>query len=580
MNRHPLVLATVALALGLITPAFQPTARAALADVATTPLGVNISNGKPNVMFILDDSGSMDTEYMPDDINGMGVYGARSAQCNGIAYNPSVTYALPVYANGTKYPSATYTAALSDGYNTLSPTVDLSTDLTYRYYYVYTGSQTALDWRYNTDGSRQSTTFATECNTAAGAGNSVFTRVDTTTLTTAQKQNYANWYSYYHKRYLTMRTAVGNAFASLDANYRVGFTTISDTSISSANFLDTKDFDATQKNSFYSLLYSVAPNGWTPLRESLSKVGRYYAKAISGQTYDPMANSATDPALNSCRRNYAILSTDGYWNQSAGVQLDGSSALGNQDGTEVRPMKDGASIIATTTTDTTQTDQRTSSGSANAYTIQSRQVTDTHTCTYYDPWDVLHWFARSGKETTRYEQRRTGTTPSSRVLVEDVTSGSRNVVVKNNGLETSNTTTALPTTTSTVSDTVTATGSINWSSWSTFGGTSVTAACGTATGSTGSSTSSASTVTPAPAPTWTGTQTTSNAAGTPTARPTPPTRPSVATPTPSRTWPSTTTRRTFAPTSPITWPSRPVRWTRRPTSISPPSPWAWVSRAS
>jgi type IV pilus assembly protein PilY1 len=47
---------------------------------------------KPNVMFVLDDSGSMDWGYMPDTAGDfVGNYGYASSQCNGIYYNPSIT---------------------------------------------------------------------------------------------------------------------------------------------------------------------------------------------------------------------------------------------------------------------------------------------------------------------------------------------------------------------------------------------------------------------------------------------------------------------------------------------------------
>ena len=111
------------------------------------------------------------------------------------------------------------------------------------------------------------------------------------------------------------------------------------------------DFDATQKSLFFDRLYSTAGQNYTPLRGALSKVGRYYGNRYTGQT---------DPVQYSCQRNYTLLSTDGYWNTNAetgsygAYQLNGSTLVGQQDGTEARPMKDGAaSVYTVTTTDTT-----------------------------------------------------------------------------------------------------------------------------------------------------------------------------------------------------------------------------------
>ena len=124
--------------------------------------------------------------------------------------------------------------------------------------------------------------------------------------TAAQRQNVANWHSYYRTRILMMKTASGRAFATVDDKYRVGFTAISEKGTNSARFLNLKKFDATQKSDWYTLLYSQTPSGYTPLRGALSKAGRLYAgKLVTGNN---------DPVQYSCQQNFTILTTDGYWN--------------------------------------------------------------------------------------------------------------------------------------------------------------------------------------------------------------------------------------------------------------------------
>ncbi len=332
---------------------------AATTDISSEPLitRTNVS-AKPNMMFILDDSGSMAWSYMPDEINGnTNVYALYSAQCNGLAYDPTVTYSPPITSTNTNYANASFTAAKTDGYVSTSGTVDLTNTFYYRY--ATTGTlQPKMGWTYDSSGNViTSTTFYQECMSTIGAspGSSKFTKV-TMTASSTDAQNYANWYSYYSKRYLLMRTAVGKAVQALDSGYRVGFSRINSTSITDgANFRDVKVFDATQKANFYSSLYGAAPAGGTPLRGALAKVGQYYAKKVSGQTYDPMEYA--------CQRNFAILTTDGYWNSggSPGVaesstygpyKLDGT-LVGNQDATELRPMYDGGSSTTVTKTPTT-----------------------------------------------------------------------------------------------------------------------------------------------------------------------------------------------------------------------------------
>ena len=391
-------------------------------DISNVPLA-NSGNtvlAKPNVMFILDDSGSMGWDYMPDDIGDTSSYGYRAAQCNGVAFDPDYPYAPPVRADGSSYPDMDFNAALPDGYNptpdpgfassdtlaltTGSKTVNITgvflnapgtgarvvlvnandssewmigtvDDVTFTgfgrrrltvtvtqtsgsgqrsswtvgelattdlgqnssRYYTYRGSQPRLGWRYNTFGVIANT-FANECQSREGAspGSGVFTRVDVNNASPAAlKQRYANWYSYYRKRIFTMRAAGGRAFQALDSNYRVGFSSIND----NGRWLNVGDFGSAQKITFYSRLYSTDAGGGTPLRAALARVGQYFANRMDGQTADPMQYA--------CQRNHAILSTDGYWNGLGGTRLDGSTAIGQQDAADVRPMSDGGSAAPT-----------------------------------------------------------------------------------------------------------------------------------------------------------------------------------------------------------------------------------------
>lgn len=81
--------------------------RAATTDIAQVPLSTSSSTTvKPNIMFILDDSGSMASDYMPDDSNfGSTKYGKLASQCNGLAFNPKTTYSLPLDSIGNPLPA-------------------------------------------------------------------------------------------------------------------------------------------------------------------------------------------------------------------------------------------------------------------------------------------------------------------------------------------------------------------------------------------------------------------------------------------------------------------------------------------
>lgn len=406
--------------------AFEASAQST--DLANTPLiTASPSSVKPNIMFILDDSGSMGWDFMPDDANfATGKYGFYAAQCNGLAYNPSITYSVPVDANGNNLADGTYTfptpgtlpnqrtvwsAAPSLGTGSVTVTVDdfgqwdytvgdlitiySSTDETrwmvgtitgvddgantvtinvtefngtgtlasarvgdrdfrpfYYSYNTYTGAPVALAYTYPSGSLDTTTTFFRECDSLVGAspGNGRFTKVSVTTANITQ--NYRNWYTYYRTRMLTMRTAVSQAFKNINNDYRVGFSTISSTTVDGSEFLDITDFDATQKTTWYSRLFGSNPGGSTPLRGAVSHAGKYFAKkgvlsSGAAQTYDPLQLS--------CQKNFAILTTDGYWNTGLETathgpyKLDGTT-VGQQDATAARPMRDASTTTLQTRT--------------------------------------------------------------------------------------------------------------------------------------------------------------------------------------------------------------------------------------
>jgi len=103
-------------------------AGAVTVDLASAPMVSGVSKVvPPNVYFILDDSSSMNDEFMPDDV---GTNSARNCYrnfgYNKIYYNPAVTYIAPKNADGTSFANSVYTAAKVDGFSSTSATVDLS----------------------------------------------------------------------------------------------------------------------------------------------------------------------------------------------------------------------------------------------------------------------------------------------------------------------------------------------------------------------------------------------------------------------------------------------------------------------
>jgi type IV pilus assembly protein PilY1 len=128
--------------------------QAATTDLASAPLASTTSSVvRPNVLFTLDDSGSMAWDYLPDyagqqtsgtsanhnhckvsNTCGNGETPFQTNEYNGMAYNPRLTYQLPVNADLTNKPSQNsanttgWTAVKIDGYGVVSTgTINMTT---------------------------------------------------------------------------------------------------------------------------------------------------------------------------------------------------------------------------------------------------------------------------------------------------------------------------------------------------------------------------------------------------------------------------------------------------------------------
>jgi type IV pilus assembly protein PilY1 len=202
------------------------------------------------------------------------------------------------------------------------------------YYYAYPTNLTSPPAACQSDGSYELRTA-----TSHQGYDSKLLRVRTVA---EEQQNFANWYSFYRNRLNMMKTASGLAFKTLDDKYRVGFSTTSErTGTSATKFLAMGTFSGTQRSNWYNILYDTDGdiNG-TPLRGALSKAGRYFAGRLSG---------VVDPVQYSCQQNFAFLTTDGFWNTfeentgSSGTkygpyEMDNSTLVGNLDATNLVPQ--------------------------------------------------------------------------------------------------------------------------------------------------------------------------------------------------------------------------------------------------
>ncbi|MDB5838861.1 MAG: Type fimbrial biosis protein PilY1, partial [Herminiimonas sp.] len=181
----------------------------------------------------------------------------------------------------------------------------------------------------------------------------------TTCTYVEEMSNYANWWAYYRTRMQMMKTGASNAFSTIDvaaditnnvSRFRLGYMSINNNT--GSDFLNLAEFKTSHKFNWYNKLLNARPNDGTPLRAALSKAGHLYAGKLTGTDLNGVRVDE-DPLQYSCQQNYAILSTDGFWNGGAGYKLD-DAAVGNQDAALPRPLYDGGSATVQMRTSTLQ----------------------------------------------------------------------------------------------------------------------------------------------------------------------------------------------------------------------------------
>jgi len=235
------------------------TGQAMAVDINISDKPLDTLQGVPaNIILTMDDSGSMAWGYLPDNITDTWTNRWKSHLYNRMYYNPNITYSPGVDQNGASLGNADFDEAWHNGYYRSTGTVNLSSDFRPRYYdyrptvstdYSYVGTAQAA-YYYVFDSSNTAADLTTcDINNAThvnGADN-CYTQVvvsstsgvnrydpdftgcsprdqsNTACYTTDERQNFANWYSYYSLRHLLAKTATSRAFSGLSTSVRVAW---------------------------------------------------------------------------------------------------------------------------------------------------------------------------------------------------------------------------------------------------------------------------------------------------------------------------------------------------------------------
>jgi type IV pilus assembly protein PilY1 len=358
---------------------------------------------EPNIMFILDDSGSMGWEHMPGtaaswnnsppsglpktvSVNDIRL---RATNINTQWYNPLVTYEPWLKHDGNSYPNANWdggsvaadpsgksgtgslnfkttftswkTLATGSGTSgvgnteTLSTTGMVSTNYRWRYsgFYYLTGSSSTTVNNYTRYDFIYGCTSGSSCTSAQKAWRASKVSLTTdgtdntrTLLTefdwtpyggikrtvTEEIQNYTNWFSYYRLRITMAKAAASRVFAKLGNGYRIGYNTLHNRQdlkipVGTSGGL----FIGQNKQDWFTSLFDSISSSGTPLREALGRAGEYFKDSAGTGPYGP----ETGASQLSCRANFAILTTDGYWNGNAAGNADARKDNDGQDGVEI-----------------------------------------------------------------------------------------------------------------------------------------------------------------------------------------------------------------------------------------------------
>lgn len=389
-------LSTALLAAFASTPAISQT------EISNLPLVLNVT-AAPNVMMILDNSGSMLYEtlpdyfrdiwdfelamrnsgstsvYMPDydDLNILNL-ALRSSSLNRIYYNPNVTYRTWTQADGTGYAQSSPTAApIRPGSTT---TIDLTTEKTHTF-----------RWRTNTTATTFSASSAAVPRTfSCPDGPDGNTQPDDTCAQTYAPMTFfvhkgtgsiyerANYYRYRIVGAAATRKdmADGTETAVTSFSWAGGITRTLDQE--KQNFANWYTYNRSRIN--------AAKGGVSYAFSTLGQNYRVGFRTINGTTgwldiptdgtfsdtnrsnfftslFDAVADGNTPLRVSlwnagayfstaapwgpnvggaplSCRQSFSILTTDGYYNDNSAVY----STAGNADGTKGRPYADTQSV--------------------------------------------------------------------------------------------------------------------------------------------------------------------------------------------------------------------------------------------
>jgi type IV pilus assembly protein PilY1 len=138
-----------------------------------------------------------------------------------------------------------------------------------------------------------------------------------------ERQNFANWFTYYRRREYVAKNAIARVINNLQG-VRVGILGINGTIIVPLKPLGVWEDNVyhDQRDDLLSELYAYDSDGGTPLREGLNDVGNYYKdNSVWLEHYEGEKKKGDAPPYYSvadggaCQQSFTIVMTDGYYSR-------------------------------------------------------------------------------------------------------------------------------------------------------------------------------------------------------------------------------------------------------------------------
>lgn len=329
------------------------------AAVSQQPLML-VESVAPNLIFTLDSSGSMNWAFAPDSIginnNSLrNTKRVKSSTFNPLYYNPEVTYRLPVKLNNDGSPassgySTSFTNAYHNGYQTSYGNANLSNNYRVSWNWAINSSQN-YDYNSSTFYGGNNTIYNLAQNPSSDFSNndrtkgvaayyyvydesigncnnntnsdSCYRKVD---VDTTERQNFANWYSFYRTRALATLTAANLAFNDLPSSIRFTWQDLDRCALNSSNCENNyfRPFTDRHKGNFFKWLAKVKFDTSTPLRKSLDDAGKFL-RTNDAWAFNPNPitsgggkGSTVRTPEYSCRPSFHVMMSDGMWNGDNG----------------------------------------------------------------------------------------------------------------------------------------------------------------------------------------------------------------------------------------------------------------------